>query len=557
LLFFHVWQKIGLRISASYFGATAILEIFLLLTAPFCLVSKELLINSTPKGDRIALLHDKRIVEYHLEASEPHFNVGDIYLGTVRKLSSGLNAAFVDVGHDKDGFLHYHDLGASINSLNKYVKDVIAKRVQNGRLDHFKMLPENDKLGKIDKVLEKNEPILVQVQKEPISTKGPRLTCDISIAGRYLVLQPFSTSVNISKKITSKAERQRLQRLMAAVKPKNFGVIIRTVAEGKDVEELERDLRNSVEIWERGIKALREAKPRDRVVGEMSRATSMLRDMLNEDFDSIVVDTKETFDQVRNYIHGIAPEKEKIVKLHNGKNKIFEQYGIEKQLKSLFGRSVSLPGGGYLIVESTEALHVYDVNSGNKSNSEEDQEATAVSVNIEAAKEIARQLRLRDMGGIVVIDFIDMRKADNKKFIYDTMRAEMKTDRSKFTILPLTKFGLMQITRQRVRPEMNIQTSETCPTCGGSGKIQASILVTDQIEHNLEHLVTKQNEKKVSIVLHPFLQAYFTKGLVSQRMKWLLRYRTWVNLIADSSLGLTEFKFLNQHGDEIDVQQLV
>ena len=368
-------------------------------------MSNELIINSTPKGDRIALLEDKRIVEYHLEASEPHFSVGDIYLGTVKKLSSGLNAAFVDVGHEKDGFLHYHDLGTSINSLNKFTKDIIAKRQPNGRLDKFKLLPESDKLGKIEKVLDKNSPILVQVQKEPISTKGPRLTCDISIAGRFLVLQPFANSVNISKKITSKAERQRLQRIMAGVKPPNFGVIIRTVAEGKEVEELERDLLESLAKWDAGMLLLQNAKPRDKVIGEMSRASSILRDMLNENFDNIVVDSKEIFDETKRYIHAIAPEKEKIVKLHSGKNKVFEQYGIEKQLKSLFGRSVSLPSGGYLIVEHTEALHVIDVNSGNKANSEEDQEATALSVNTDAAKEIARQLRLRDMGGIIVIDF--------------------------------------------------------------------------------------------------------------------------------------------------------
>ncbi|MFD1819795.1 ribonuclease G [Pseudarcicella hirudinis] len=516
-------------------------------------MSNELIINSTPKGDRIALLQDKRIVEYHLEESEPHFSVGDIYLGTVKKMVTGLNAAFIDIGYEKDAFLHYHDLGQNINSLNKFTKDVIAKRQQNGRLDNFKLEAEIDKLGKIEKVLGKNSPILVQVVKEPISTKGPRLSCDISIAGRYLVLVPFSNGVNISKKITAKAERQRLQRLMSSVKPANFGVIVRTVAEGKDVEELERDLKDSLAKWELGVKNLLDAKPRDKVIGEMSRATSMLRDLLNENFDSVIVDTPELFQEAKNYVHNIAPDKEKIVKLHAGKTKAFEQFGIEKQLKMLFGRSVSLPGGGYLIIEHTEALHVIDVNSGNKSNTEEDQEATALSVNREAAKEIARQLRLRDMGGIIVIDFIDMKKAENKKLIQDIMKEEMRTDRSKYTILPLTKFGLMQITRQRVRPEMNVQTQETCPTCGGTGKISASIVVSDVIEHNLEHIIIKQNEKKPTILLHPFLHAYFTKGFPSLRMKWYFKYKTWVNLIEDTSLGVTEFKFHNKYGEEIEL----
>jgi ribonuclease G len=328
---------------------------------------------------------------------------------------------------------------------------------------------------------------------------------------------------------------------------------VRTVAEGKAVEEMERDLKDSIAKWEEGLVKLVEAKAGDRIIGEMSRATSMLRDLLNNDFDNVIVDTPELYNEAKGYVHNVAPEKEKIVKLHQSKTKLFEQLGIEKQLKMLFGRSVSLPGGGYLIVEHTEALHVIDVNSGNKSNSEDDQEATALSVNREAAKEVARQLRLRDMGGIIVIDFIDMKKADNRKLIQDIMRDEMRGDRSKYTILPLTKFGLMQITRQRVRPEMNVATHETCPSCGGTGSITASIAVSDIVEQHLEHLLTKQNEKKLTILVHPFLSAYFTKGFPSIRMNWFLKYKTWITIMEDSSFGITEFKFLNQNGDQIEI----
>ena len=519
-------------------------------------MSNELVINSTPKGGRIALLQDKRIVEYHIEESENTFTVGDIYLGTVKKLVSGLNAAFVDIGYEKDAFLHYLDLGPNINSLNKYTRDTIAKRQQTHKLNGFKLEPEIDKLGKISQVLQKNSPILVQVVKEPISTKGPRLSCEISIAGRYIVLVPFSNGVNISKKITDKEERTRLLRLLSSIKPPNFGIIVRTVAEGKDVAELDRDLNNLLEKWEEGYKTLREAKPKDKIIGEMSRASSMLRDMLNESFDSITVDDKDIYEEIRTYIRTIAPDKEKILKLYNGKVKLFENYGIEKQLKSLFGRSVSLPGGGYLIIEHTEALHVIDVNSGNKSNSESDQEATAVSVNMEAAREIARQLRVRDMGGIIVIDFIDMKKPENKKLIQDKMKEEMRNDRSKFTILPLSKFGLMQITRQRVRPELNIITGEICPTCDGTGKVTASILISDQIENNLEYVVGKQNEKGVTVVLHPFLYAYFKTGFPSRRMKWFFKYKSWVKLVQDTSLGLSDFKFRNQQGEDIELKQV-
>jgi ribonuclease G len=516
-------------------------------------LSNELYISATPKGDRIALCQNKRLIEYHFDETEHQFSVGDIYFGTVKKVVSGLNAAFIDIGYEKDAFLHYHDLSPNIQSLNRFTKDVIAKRPVSLKLKNFHLDSQIDKLGKIVDVLSKNQPILVQVVKEPISSKGPRLSCDISIAGRYIVLVPFSNSINISKKITSKQERQRLHKLMSSVKPENFGVIVRTVAENMEVIDLQRDLENCLEKWENGLKLLKNAKPRDRIVSEMDRAASILRDMLNDDFDSIVVDTKETFDSMRTLLQNIAPQKEKILKLHSGKTKVFEHYGIEKQLKSLFGRSVSLPSGGYLIIEHTEALHVIDVNSGNKSTSEVDQEATALSVNKEAAVEIARQLRLRDMGGIVVVDFIDMKKVENKRDVHEALKDEMKTDRSKYTVLPISKFGLSQITRQRVRPEMNVVTRETCPTCSGTGTIQASIAVTDLIENNLEYLLTKQNEKKISIILHPFIYAYYKEGLISKQVKWFFKYKKWINLIKDSSLGMVEYHFLDSNGDDIEL----
>lgn len=516
-------------------------------------LSNELYISATSKGDRIALVRNKRLIEYHIDETEHNFAVGDIYFGSVKKVVSGNNAAFIDIGHEKDAFLHYHDLSPNILSLIKFTKEVIAKRPVSPRLKGFKLEPQIEKQGKISDVLTKNMPILAQVVKEPISSKGPRLSCDISIAGRYIVLVPFSNSINISKKITSKQERQRLHKLMSSVKPENFGVIVRTVAENMDVEDLQRDLEHCIDKWENGVKALKSAMPRDRVISEMDRAASILRDMLNDDFDSIVVDTKESFDKIKNLLHAIAPQKEKILKLHQGKNKIFEHFGIEKQLKSLFGRTVTLPGGGYLVVEHTEALHVIDVNSGNKASSEPNQEATALNVNKEAAIEIARQLRLRDMGGIVVIDFIDMKKVENKKEVHDVLREEMKGDRSKYTILPISKFGLSQITRQRVRPEISVDTRENCPTCGGTGTIQASISVTDQIENHLEHLLLKQNEVKVSIMVHPFVYAYYKEGIISKQMKWFFKYKKWVNLIKDSTLGLMEYHFLDKDGEEFEL----
>lgn len=497
-------------------------------------------------------MRDKTLVEFHQEEAAGKFTTGDIYLGVVKKTIQGLNAGFIDIGYDKDAFLHYLDLGPQFSSLNKFTKLIRSRKIY-GKLEKFTLEPDINKHGKITQQLSKGLVIPVQIVKEPISTKGPRLSCELSLAGRYLVLVPFSNAVSISKKISSGEERKRLSRLIASIKPANFGVILRTVAENAEVAELDRDLRNLLKTWEAGIQHLGRARPADKLIGELSKTSTLLRDMLNESFDNVMVEDKKVFEEIKAYIKTIAPEKERIVKLYNGRDKIFEHFGIERQIKSAFGQSVSLRGGGYLIIEHTEALHVIDVNSGNKSSREDSQETTAVSVNMEAAREIARQLRLRDMGGIIIVDFIDMRNQEHKRQVFKAMRDAMEDDKAKHTILPLSKFGLMQLTRERVRPQLNIVTKETCPTCGGSGKITPSILIADQVEKTVVFLFEKQNEKHLVLALHPYLHAYFTQGTISQRLKWFFKYRRWVNLIRDTSLGVTEFKFLNRDGEEIQL----
>jgi ribonuclease G len=370
-----------------------------------------------------------------------------------------------------------------------------------------------------------------------------------------LVLVPFSDSVSISKKIIERDERKRLLNLVQAVRPQNFGVIIRTVAEGADLEEIQRDLENLVEKWETATDMLRSAQPKQRIIGEMSKASALMRDLLNESFDRIIVDSRDSYATLREFVKTIAPEKLEIVKLHNAKTNLFEVAGVERQLKLLFGKTVSLPSGGYLVIEHTEAMHVVDVNSGSSTGKSggDDYEANSYKVNMEAAREVARQLRLRDIGGIVIVDFIDMRKADYRRLLVEFMEEEMKADRAKHTVLPLSKFGLMQITRQRVRPELNIQNSEVCPTCNGTGKIQASIVAADLLESAVDFVVAKQNERGITIQLHPFLEAFFTKGIPSKQMRWYLKYHTWIKLESDSSLGLSEFKFRNKAGEKIEL----
>jgi ribonuclease G len=512
---------------------------------------KELIIDSSPNGTTIALTQDKQLVELHKEQISNNYTVGDIYLGRIKKIMPGLNAVFVDVGYEKDAFLHYLDLGPQVQSLLKLTKQVRSGGYQSKLLDNFKLEGDINKGGKISELLTKNQLIPVQIAKEPISTKGPRLSADISIAGRYVVLCPFSEVTSISKKIKSNTERNRLRKIVESIKPKHFGVIIRTVSEGKGVEELQKDLLDLISKWESFITRLPSCEPAKKVLGEIDRTSTLLRDILNPDFQHIYVNDNAMFNDVRQYVHDISPELESIVRFHKNGVPIFEHFGIDKQIKSAFGKTVNLAGGAYLVIEHTEALHVIDVNSGNRTPNKENQEENAFQVNKEAAKEIARQLRLRDMGGIVVIDFIDMHRPNNRKDLFDYIRSEMAHDRAKHTILPPSKFGLIQITRQRVRPEMNIVTTEICPACNGTGTLRPTILLIDDIENNFNFILVEQNEKNITLCVHPYIEAYIKKGVINRQMKWFLKYSQWIKVKSNPAYQITEFHFFNGKDEEI------
>lgn len=517
-------------------------------------MSVDLVISSQSSEDVIALLEDKRLIELHKEKSNNSYSVGDIYLARIKKVMPGLNAAFVDVGYSKDAFLHYLDLGPNFASLNKYVQGVITKKQRSASLKNFKFENEIDKGGKIADQLQSNQHVLVQIAKEPISTKGPRLSSEISIAGRYMVLVPFSDRISVSQKIRNFDEKDRLKRLIRSIRPEGFGIIVRTVAENKKVADLHSDLSDLMDKWENCFKQLQKAKPPHRVLGEISRSSAMLRDLLNKDFNKIYVDDTETKKELVSYVQSIAPGKEKMVKGYRRKVPIFEHFGIEKQIKALFGKNVTMKSGAYLVIEHTEAMHVIDVNSGQRSRSKEDQEQNAMEVNLESAEEIARQLRLRDMGGIIVVDFIDMRESSNRDMLFEKMKEFMREDRAKHTILPPSKFGLIQITRQRVRPEMDIKTSEKCPCCNGTGETQATILLIDEIQNNLRYILQQQNQKKVSLVTHPFIEAYLTKGFYSIRRKWFIKYKKWVNIRPSDAYQFLEYRFFDAQGEEINLK---
>ena len=511
-------------------------------------MNRELIVRSSSDAVDFALLKDGKLIELHKEEDDNSFSVGDIFLAKIRKPVTGLNAAFVNVGYEKDAFLHYHDLGPQLSSMLKFIKQARTGKLRDFSLKDFPFEKDIDKNGSINQVIKANQSLLVQIVKEPISTKGPRISSELSIAGRYLVMVPFSDRVSVSQKIESNEEKSRLKRLVKSIKPKGFGVIIRTVAEGKKVAELDKDLQNLLDKWTAMCKTLHKAHHPSKVLIELNRASSILRDVFNDSFTGIQVDDEELYENIKDYVHEIAPKKESIVKHYNASAPIFEKFGIERQIKTSFGRTASMSKGAYLVIEHTEALHVIDVNSGNRSNKAKNQEDTALEVNILAASEIARQLRLRDMGGIIVVDFIDMTRGDHRKKLFEHLRDEMKDDRAKHKILPPSKFGLVQITRQRVRPEMNIKTSEENPN-GSGQEVEAPIVLIDKINFDLERILKGSNKSK-SIVLniHPFIAAYLTNGVPSIRQKWFLKHKKWVKIQPRDAYTYLEYRFKDKEG---------
>jgi len=513
----------------------------------------ELVIDSKPEGIWIALLRDGKLIELHEEKGNNEFMVGDIYLGKVRKVVPSLNAAFVNVGYEKDAFLHYLDLGPQFKSMDKYVQNTLQKKQNVSDLLYFKPEPNIDKTGKIDERVSSTKQIMVQVAKEPISSKGPRLNAEITLAGRFIVLVPFSNKISVSQKIKQGKERDRLRDILRSLLPKNFGVIIRTVAKDKKISEIDNDLKDLLSKWKLVHENLQNSKPPKRLLGEISRASSLLRDILNDSFTKIHVNDKVLYSEMKEYIAEISPGQEKILNHYTGKLNIFENFSIHKQIKMLYGKKVPLKSGGYLIIEHTEAMHVVDVNSGNRNAKGDTQADNALAVNMESAEELARVLRLRDMGGIICVDFIDMHKKEHNKLLFERMKELLKTDRAKHSVIPPSKFGVMEITRQRVRPETNIVTSETCPTCNGTGKIQASIMFSDEIENTLDYLIMDKKYDKLSLLVHPYLASYFTKGIMSIRFKWFLKYKKWISVEPVSANQLVEYSFLDKNHKKIKI----
>ena len=514
----------------------------------------EIIVDVNPKEVSIALMEDKELVEFHKEARNESFDVGDIYFGKVKKMLPSMNAAFVDVGYKKEGFLHYQDLGSNFNTQQRYLKKLLSDNKKVTPYSKLSFMPELPKDGKITDILSAGEEILVQIIKQPISTKGPRLTAELSFAGRYLVLIPFYDKVSVSNKIKSSEERARLRQLILSVKSKNFGVIVRTSSEGKRVAELDHELKMLQKRFDDNFYRLIKMKNPSLFYEETSRMVVMLRDLLNPTFEHIYINDNDVYKNVQDYVSLISPEQRDIVKLYEGELPIFDHFTVTKQIKSSMARTITFKNGAYLIIEHTEAMHVVDVNSGNRtSKNGNEPEENSYNVNIAAADELARQLRLRDMGGIIVVDFIDMTETTHRQQLYDHLSNAMSKDRARHNILPLSKFGIMQITRQRVRPMLNLDISEKCPTCLGTGQTKPSLLFTETLEEKIEILTRKLHMTQFKLHVHPYVFAYVTKGLVSLLMKWKWKYCKGIKMIPDQSLGMLEYKFYDLDKNEFEV----
>lgn len=519
-------------------------------------MTSEIIIDVQPKEISTALLEDKCLVEYQNEQRSASFTVGNMYVAKVKKLMPGLNACFVEVGYEREAFLHYLDMGPQFTSYKKYLKQVLSDRKKLFPITKATRMPDLKKDGSVANTLKVGQEIMVQIVKEPISTKGPRLTCELSFAGRFLVLIPFNDKVSVSSKIKKSEERTRLKQLIQSIKPKNFGVIVRTCAEGKRVAELDAEMKILLKRWDNAIQKVQQTTQRPQIIfEETGRAVALIRDIFNPTFDGIYVNNIEIFKQVKDYVALIAPEKADIVKLYKGSLPIFDNFNVTKQIKSSFGKTVNYKRGAYLVIEHTEALHVVDVNSGNRTKADNGQEQNALEVNLGAADELARQLRLRDMGGIIVVDFIDMYQAEDRQALYERMCKNMQKDRARHNILPLSKFGLMQITRQRVRPVMDVNVEETCPTCFGKGKIKSSILFTDQLERKIDQLVNKIGIKKFTLHVHPYVAAYINQGIVSLKRKWQIKYGMGISVIPSQKLAFLQYEFYDKEGELIDMKE--
>jgi ribonuclease G len=542
-------------------------------------MKKQILMNQQGDEIQVAIVEDGRLAELFIDRPDRSRTVGDIYLGRVQKVVEGLQAAFIDIGQEQDGFLHFSDVGTTSEEYRALIGDDFDEEEdeeddddegQPAQPQQTKSRPQQNGQGTAataqerhaDALREKrqsytqmiagklkpNDSILVQVIKEPIGTKGSRLTSDITIAGRFMVLLPFGQgNIAVSKRIMNRRERKRLKGIVRSMLPnRNFGAIVRTVAEEQDEQLLRTDLEILLNKWKQIEEAVKSSQPPKLIFKEDSLVASALRDYMTEDVVEIVTNSSSIYKEILSFVRWAAPEMEKKVQLYKGRLPLFESYGVAKDVESIFSRKVWLKSGGYLIIEHTEAMVVIDVNSGRFA-AKREQEENSLRTNLEAAKEIARQLRLRDIGGIIVVDFIDLLDERNAKKVYETIKQEFRRDRAKSNILPMSDFGIMQITRERVRPSLMQRMGDQCPACGGTGIVQARKTTIHQIERWLRKfaLNNKGGFQKLDLYVSPtLLEPLYKDQQLKPEFKWFLQHLVFVKIKQDESLRSDDFRFV-------------
>jgi len=521
-------------------------------------MKNQIIIHASGKQNRIALLENGELAQLFIESEENQRTVGNIYLAKVHKVMSGIRAAFIDMGTPKDAFLHFSDAGDHLkdyvqmlngqNAIHKNVRDQLKKT-------NFDKISNYEKQNWAGKILRPEQRLLVQIVKEPIGSKGPRVSTDITIAGRFLVLIPMGEYIAVSRKISNYKERRRLKSVVGSMLPDGFGVIIRTVAQEQDKKALEDDMRNVLKKWERILEKLETAKPPALLYNDLDMTESLVRDLFAKHYDRVLIDDQETFKKLKNYVSQIAPQMIPNVELYKGREHIFDFMKIAKDVDSIFSPRVRMPSGGYLIFEQTEAMYVVDVNSGPYA-AKEKQEDNSLKTNLEAAREVAKQLRLRDIGGIIVVDFIDLRDDKNRKKIYDELKKEFKKDPAKTNVIGMSDFGLVQITRQRIRPSVVNSVSKVCPTCGGSGNVVTRNTIIADLDAWISKFKYSTDYRAIDIYINPYLKSHLEKGFPSIKWKWMLRYRVKITFVPDETISLNDYK-ITLAGSDIEITDVV
>lgn len=514
--------------------------------------------NATENQVRIAITEDGRLAELYVEAPEKERMVGDIYLGKVARVMEGIKAAFIDIGLKQHAFLHFSDIGGSFEQYAELVgEESEVDESEEGvagtsegtavpqRLPRDSRGRGSDKVEHPEQYLQEGQEIIVQVIKEPIGKKGARVTSEVSLPGRFLVLLPFDGKIGVSKRITNYREKRRLRHLVRKILPDGFGVIIRTVAEGKDEQALKTDLDHLVSTWKEIEKSVKTEEAPALLYKDLSTTSSVIRDLFSNDVSRVVIDSKKLFREIRAYVKWSSPSLLDKIEFHREREPIFDVYGIEKEIATAIGRKVWLKSGGYIIIDHTEAMVVIDVNSGRYA-AKKEQELNSLHTNLEAAREIVRQIRLRDLGGLIVVDFIDLEDERNKKKLYDELRREFRKDRAKVTVLPMTEFGLVQITRQRIRQSVLQSFSEPCPSCSGSGLVPSKSTIISRIERWIRRFKSESKEFRLTLRVHPSIAAELTEGTLSRLRKMMLKFFVLIKLEEDPSLAVDNFRFISR-----------